>query len=430
MIKRYINGEWKNINKIYHNGNFIKKIYRDGNFISMDSSLLPQGYTQYDYLERGNNNAYINTGLYANNNTEMELDFMVLDMNGGTSKNMAGTVVTDNQFYFRFVTINTAVASFGSSSMNSGALYNPTFKELNRRYLWKLNKNGFYINNSLMKSFTETEFANEGTNNIFLFQCRNSGSDNALRVYGFKLRENGVLIANYIPCQRDSDGVCGMYDLVSNTFKPSSNSYQFTCGNDSILEGYTKYDYLAKTDYRQYIDTGLGYSDKTEVELGFKMIDQITTSYTNLFGCYDKTNAQELYLRFVMSSAYNGVIGDESITTNVGSAVGSYRDPSPKWIYTLNKDGFYVNGNRIKALSDVAEFTNNNTLWLGRLGKASQTTPLFQIYSLRIRENEVLVADYIPVKRNSDGKCGMYDLVSGTFKTDVSGYSEMICGND
>lgn len=396
--------------------------------LSKPTSLLPQGYTQYDYLERGNNSAYIETDLYANTNTEMELDFMVLDMNGGTSKSMAGTVVANNNFFVRFTVSDSYVAQFGNQS--NGALYNPTFRELNRRYLYRLNKDGFYINNSLTKSFAEIEFANGGTNAIFLFQCRNSGSDNALRVYGFKLRENGVLTADYIPCQRDSDGVCGMYDLVSDTFKPSANSYQFTCGNDFVLGGYTKYDYLAKTDYRQYIDTGLGYSDKTEVELGFKMIDQITTSYANLFGCYDKTNKQELYLRFVMSSAYNGVIGDESISTNCGSAAGNYRDPSKKWIYTLNKDGFYVNGNRLKVLSNVAEFTNNNTLLLGKTNKASQTTRLFQIYSLRIRENGELVADYMPVKRDSDGKCGMYDLVSGTFKIDVAGCGEMECGND
>lgn len=395
--------------------------------LSKPTSLLPQGYTQYDYLERGNNNAYINTGLYANNNTEMELDFMVLDMNGGTFKYMAGAVLTDKHFSFRFPVNDGSAALFGNQ--NGGPLYSPTLKELNRRYLYRVNKNGFYINNSLMKAFTETEFTNDNYE-IYLFQARYGGSDNALRVYGFKLKENGALTANYIPCKRDSDGKCGMYDLVSNTFKTTPTSYQFTCGNDSVLEGYTKYDYLAKTDYRQYIDTGLGYSDNTEVELGFKMIDQITTSYTNLFGCYDKTNKQELYLRFVMSSAYHGVIGDESIANNYGSAAGTYRDPSPKWIYTLNKNGFYVNGNKIKALSDVAEFTNNNTLLLGKINKASQTTHLFQIYSLRIRENGELVADYIPVKRNSDGKCGMYDLVSDTFKTDVAGRGEMECGNE
>lgn len=397
--------------------------------LNKPTSLLPSGYTQYDYLERGNNNAYINTGLYANSNTEMELDFMVLDMNGGTGKSMAGTVVANANFAFRFVAVDSYVCSYGNQ--NAGVLYSPTLKELNRRYLYRVNKNGFYINNSLMKSFTDIEFANEGTNTIFLFQSRNSGSDNALRVYGFKLKENGVLTANYIPCKRDSDGVCGMYDLVSNTFKPSSNSYQFTCGNDSVLEGYTKYDYLAKTDYRQYIDTGLGYSDKTEVELGFKMITQdFLGNYINLFGRITSEPKSVLYLRFMKASAYNAAIGDDSLSAN-GASVGSvYRDPSQKWIYTLNKNGFYLNGNRIKALSNVAEFTDNNTLTLFRVEGGTINSALFQVYSLRIRENGELVADYIPVKRNSDGKCGMYDLVSDTFKTDSSGIDEMECGNE
>lgn len=205
-----------------------------------------------------------------------------------------------------------------------------------------------------------------------------------------------------------------------------------------LPQGYAQYDYLAKTDYRQLIDTGLGYSDKTEVELGFKMIDQITTGYSCLFGYIPSTAASNpdvdkcIYMRFVFGSAYNAALGNYTIQSNGSGIAGAiYRDPSQKYIYTLNKDGFYINGNKIKALTNVAEFSyNRNTLRLGRIGNVSPSASLFQIYSLRIRENGELVADYIPAKRNSDGKCGMYDLVSGTFKTDVSGYGEMECGND
>lgn len=403
--------------------------------LSKPTSLLPEGYTQYDYLERGNNSAYINTGLYANTNTEMELDFMVLNMNGASYFQLAGTYKVGGHFYMRFIEgSNTALFNLSQgASTTYYSSYNPTFKELNRRYLWKLNKDACYINGGKCKDFSNVdEFSNDDTYTIHLFQVRGSSAfNNALRVYGFKLRENGVLTADYIPCQRDSDGVCGMYDLVSNTFKTTPTSYQFTCGNDSVLEGYTKYDYLAKTDYRQFIDTGLGYSDKTEVELGFKIITQdFLGNYINLFGRITSEPKRVLYFRFMKASAYNAAIGDDSLSTNGASAGSTYRDPSKKYIYTINKDGFYVNGNRIKALTNVAEFTDNNTLTLFRVEGGTINSALFQIYSLRIRENGELVADYIPVKRNSDGKCGMYDLVSGTFKTDVSGYGEMECGNE
>lgn len=50
----------------------------------------------------------------------------------------------------------------------------------------------------------------------------------------FKFWENGALIADYVPCYRKSDGVIGMYDMVSETFKTNANinSGTFTKGAD------------------------------------------------------------------------------------------------------------------------------------------------------------------------------------------------------
>ena len=49
----------------------------------------------------------------------------------------------------------------------------------------------------------------------------------------FKFWDDGDLIADYIPCYRKSDGVIGMYDLVTNAFKVNAEeSGTFTKGSD------------------------------------------------------------------------------------------------------------------------------------------------------------------------------------------------------
>lgn len=43
------------------------------------------------------------------------------------------------------------------------------------------------------------------------------------------------------------------------------------------------------------------------------------------------------------------------------------------------------------------------------------------VYSCKIYDNDVLVRDYIPVKRNSDNVCGLWDKVNEVFYTSSSG---------
>ena len=44
------------------------------------------------------------------------------------------------------------------------------------------------------------------------------------KVYAFQVKSGsmttGTIINNFIPCQRKSDGVCGLYDVMNNVFKP------------------------------------------------------------------------------------------------------------------------------------------------------------------------------------------------------------------
>ena len=62
--------------------------------------------------------------------------------------------------------------------------------------------------------------------------CQVSSNGNASnfwlgKIYSFQRRQgnsSGTLTHNYIPCQRKSDNVCGIYDTINNTFIPMTGT--------------------------------------------------------------------------------------------------------------------------------------------------------------------------------------------------------------
>ena len=76
-----------------------------------------------------------------------------------------------------------------------------------------------------------------GTLNFYVF-CRNndgsaySGYGKGMRYYYLKMWLDDVLVRDYIPCYRKSDGEIGMYDFISNSFFTNAGSGTFEKGND------------------------------------------------------------------------------------------------------------------------------------------------------------------------------------------------------
>ena len=97
------------------------------------------------------------------------------------------------------------------------------------------------------------------------------------KCYYFRIAKDNVLQVDLIPARRDSDGVIGMYDLVSRTFKTNAGSGTFIAGPElavgkgggkSLPEEYQQVEYL-QMDPGQYINTGQAIAvdnvTKTEV---------------------------------------------------------------------------------------------------------------------------------------------------------------------
>jgi hypothetical protein len=52
-----------------------------------------------------------------------------------------------------------------------------------------------------------------------------------MKLYSFKLYDNGTLIRNYIPAKRASDSVIGLYDTVNNEFYENAGTGTFIAGS-------------------------------------------------------------------------------------------------------------------------------------------------------------------------------------------------------
>lgn len=76
-----------------------------------------------------------------------------------------------------------------------------------------------------------------GTMTFYIFGRHHDGDTigmvaSGMRYYYLKMYLDDVLVRDYIPCYRKSDGEIGMYDLVSNSFFTNAGSGTFEKGND------------------------------------------------------------------------------------------------------------------------------------------------------------------------------------------------------
>lgn len=75
---------------------------------------------------------------------------------------------------------------------------------------------------------------------IYLF-CRNEpdAASNAtvkypsrIKIYSFKAYENELIVRDFVPCYRKSDGEAGLYELCENLFYPNDGTGEFVIGDE------------------------------------------------------------------------------------------------------------------------------------------------------------------------------------------------------
>ena len=197
--------------------------------------ILPDGYTQVDYIE-SSGTQYIDTGFIPNFNTEVELEFLHQQPN--SSGFIYGSRIANNNNCHAFILFSGAKDYYPQFSNNASVVHlSNTYPELalvNTKYKVKNGKNGFYVNNIQIKNYDGQTSLNS-IYPLYIFGLNEAGNLETrtakARIYYFKIYDNDILVRDFIPCYRNSDNEVGLYDIVNNVFYTNQGTGVFTYGS-------------------------------------------------------------------------------------------------------------------------------------------------------------------------------------------------------
>ena len=197
---------------------------------------VPGGYTELEYIQNAST-GYIDTGVYQNtslNNIESYIGFaytatpsdrQLMGFNG-EKDNYWGIRPDGNKVVF-----DIQPSPPGTYGILVNTKYDIYTKQIKQSYTLKA-----YLNNTLVEDFIATGYRGfndsqlrifnlgDGMHGTTRYQAKN------FRIYYYRVYMDGNLVFNGIPARRNSDGVIGIYDSVSNTFKTNSSSGTFIAG--------------------------------------------------------------------------------------------------------------------------------------------------------------------------------------------------------
>ena len=401
--------------------------------------ILPDGYTQLEYIQSNGGAHYIDTGFKPNQNTGIIAKFQLLSSTGNqtpifsrTSRNVAsfGVFLDSNSRW---------TADYGTLRYTNNSIGAQTLINLN------FDKNVVKFNNDSYTFDTQTF---QGSSNLTIFGMNTGGTvaNNArMNFYSCEIYDNGTLIRSFIPCKNPS-GAIGLYDIVNSKFYtnvgsggtftagpevPKSTGISINClgsnkvvdiDNEQIQEltkdtewifqyvagpllpdGYTQLEYIQSSG-SQYINTGFKPNQDTKISI---TVDFPLSGTTWLYG--GRTSAGSNSLGFLCEN------GSRYRFDYASSITALTVKPTGKFTINSDKNKCYINGELAFTATyttftspvNMYIFNNNNN---GSLSGGSSA----KLYNCSIYDNGVLIRSFIPCK-NASGTVGLYDSVNNQF---------------
>ena len=199
--------------------------------------LLPDEYQQVEYIE-GTGTQWIDTGINANNNLSVKIEFeasLIKNAYSGffgarTGMHFESFCIWLNEGNFRF--------DYGNVIRNvSGGL------EIDKRYVLLWDKDKIYLNDDLKTSLNLTEFSSTQTITVFAIKSGNLVDDRQAnyKLYNLTISNSEKMLCNFIPCYSTTSvvdvdgkecpsGTIGMYDTVEGKFYTNQGTGDFIAG--------------------------------------------------------------------------------------------------------------------------------------------------------------------------------------------------------
>lgn len=246
------------------------------------------------------------------------------------------------------------------------------------------------------------------------------------------LQKNPISV-EVVKASLESESLPLIYDEVFDTSDPTPTEPKDIWCNNGVINGlYSELDYITATG-TQYIQTTIsgparwvGAGQGTSDSSGSKVIvsAQATTGGT--------IQGAVIWI----GSRLGSTDADKYWTLGGSVSTGLSTSTVPTLDYA-EYDVSFNNGALTGKVNDFTFDTVNNQWDIGvwRIGTSFTNNTgnpnyyfIGNIYRQKAYQNNVLVGDFIPAKRNSDNVVGMYDVVSGTFLTNA-GSGTFTAGN-
>ncbi len=207
---------------------------------------------------------------------------------------------------------------------------------------------------------------------------------------------NNALENEFVCVDADTDGTCLIWEI-----RPARLS--------QLPDTYTQLEYL-ESNGTQYIDTGVIPTNTTGVKIKYNKYvsgDQVVVGVDTEPGRFYINPAQNLFLPFNEGWSEVGSSGPTVLNTDYEVSM-NYMNNRKRYVNGIEKQNItHTLGQSKKMFLFAANYNGNGANW-----KFSG-----KVYYLKITNGSQITHDFIPARRNSDGKLGMYDLVSNTFFT-------------
>lgn len=181
-------------------------------------------YTTVSYIE-SNGSQYIDTGVVGKSGVSIDIDTAIM-VNPNDVSLVAARSGSNRFFmlhyaggwsygYISFYRTSATVSAYGKryriqSSLDAGSQ--------------TMTVDGTNVANGTVSTSVNTGY------NLYVCACNKGGSavyHSGIRIYSLKIYEKGIMVRNYIPVKRNSDGVYGLWDSVNSKFYPSNSSTNF-----------------------------------------------------------------------------------------------------------------------------------------------------------------------------------------------------------
>lgn len=225
-------------------------------------------------------------------------------------------------------------------------------------------------------------------------------------LYELKIYTDDVLLFSGIPAKRKSDGVVGMYDLVTKNFFTNQGTGNFIEGPVAfpLPNEYEQLNYIEGSG-TQHINTGLKFNPETDY---FKVIFKGNDT-ANDGMIYASSGAKYIWLYYYKSGSGIRLYGQNG--NGQQNVLGGSIDLNKHTAEYKNKHLYFDGVDKGSLTNSYTETTSN--IYLFSYGGSYYFKG--RIYYAETRRANGQEQILIPAKRKSDSAIGMYDLVSGTF---------------